>query len=468
MNVVTRGIKNATRSPLKSGAIILMFAVSIALILSMLVARGSVLAKINDLKSTAGTAITITPAGVRGGFGGGDPLTAAQVNTIKNTTNVSSIASTLTDQMTTTDTNLVSSLELGSFGRRQNRETISSTSATPTSTGTPDSGIQNASRPAVTPRITVTGTTDVNSVSTDGSALHVTSGSIINGNGTAMVALVGSSLATKNNLVVGSTFTAYGQTIAVNGIYDTGNTFEDSGIIMPLSTVQTLTGQAGAVSSVNATVNSSDNVSTTVTALKSALGDKADITSEEERAATSVSSLQGIADLTFAGVIGAAVAGALIIILAMFLVVRERRREIGVIKAIGGSSRKVIAQFTIEGLTLTVIGALIGLTLGIFVSGPMTTSLVSSSQNTSSTVATTPSRTGFGTVATASTNKGFGGAFRGGVTQLKTNLTQVTASLTPQIFLAALGITVLIALLGSAVPAWLTARVRPAEVLRTE
>jgi putative ABC transport system permease protein len=441
-----------------------MFAVSIALILSMLVARGSVLTKINDLKATTGTAITISPAGVQGGFGGGDPLTAAQITTIKSTANVSSITSTLTDQMTTTDTNLTSSLELGAFGRRQARsDSATSTTSTATSTSTGDTAATtDTTRPAPTPRISVTGTTDVNSISTDGSALKLTSGSTIDVNGTGLVALVGSSLATKNSLSTGSTFTAYGQTITVSGIYSTGNTFQDSGIIMPLSTVQTLTNQAGAVSSVKATVNSSDNVNGAVTALKSALGDKADITSEAETAAASVSSLQGIANLTFAGVIGSAAAGALIIILAMFLVVRERRREIGVIKAIGGSSGKVIAQFTIEGLTLTVIGALIGLVLGVFVSGPMTSSLVSSSQSSSTSTVATAGRGGPGGAG------GFGGAVRGGFSQLNTNVTQVTASLTPQIFLSAIGITLLIALLGSAIPAWLTSRVRPAEVLRTE
>ncbi|HEY8992581.1 MAG TPA: FtsX-like permease family protein [Candidatus Microsaccharimonas sp.] len=457
MNVVTRGVKNAIRSPLKSGAIILMFAVSIALILSMLVARGSVIAKINDVKSTTGTAITISPAGIQGGLGGGDPLTTAQIATIKSTPNVSAITSTLTDQMTTSDTNLASSLSLGSFGRRQAR---SDTSTATSSSTPPDMTGTETSRPAPTPRISVTGTTNPNSISTDGSDLKLTSGSTIDGNSTSLVALVGSSLATKNNLSVGSTFTAYGQTITVSGIYSIGNVFQDSGMILPLSTVQTLTGQAGAVSSVNATVNSSDNVSSTVTALKASLGDKADITSQAETAAASVTSLEGIANLTLAGVIGAAVAGGLIIVLAMFLVVRERRREIGVIKAIGGSSSKVIAQFTIEGLTLTVLGAVIGLVLGIFVSGPMTTSLVTSSQSSANTAVTSQGRPGPG--------GGFGQAFRGGAAQLGTNLTQVKASLTPQIFLSAIGITVLIALLGSAIPAWLTSRVRPAEVLRTE
>jgi putative ABC transport system permease protein len=447
MNVLTRGVKNALRSPLRSGAIVLMFAISIALILSMLVARSSVQAKINEVKATAGTNITIRPAGVMGGMGGGNPLTAAQLTTIEKTANVSSTTLTLTDQMGTTDTNLTSSLELGAFGQRQMRfESSGSSSRTSTDA---------APRPVPTPRTTVTGTNNVNSVTSDGGALNITSGQTIDANSGDLTALVGTTLATKNNLAVGSTFTAYGSTVTVSGIYKTDNAFQDSGVIMPLKTLQTLTSQPDVVNTVIATVNSSDNVAGTVATLKSSLGDAADITSEVERAQASVTSLEGISSLALGGVIGAAIAGAAIILLAMIMVVRERRREIGVMKAVGGTDGKVVGQFTIEGLTLTFIGTIIGLILGVMVSGPMTTSLVSSQSNNPSTT------------SSASTTRRAGG-FAGGFQQINTNLTQVTASLTPQVFASALGLTFLIAIIGSAIPAWFTARIRPAEVLRTE
>jgi len=461
MNVVTRGIKNAIRSPLKSGAIVLMFAISIALILSMLVARGSVLSKIEEVKATAGTTVTIQPAGVMGNMGGGDPLTAEQIAKITSTANVSSMTSTLTDQLGTDDTNLTSSLELGSFGQRQQRFESSTTGATEST----DTTTTQTDRPAPTPRTSVTGTTDANSIATNGGELTITNGEAFDGTSNELIALVGSDLATKNTLTVGSTFTAYGKTITVKGIYETGNAFQDSGVIFPLATLQTLTDQAGAVSSVIATINSSDNVESTVAALETSLGDDADITSDAENAAASVESLQGIASLTTAGVIAASIAGALVTILLMFLVVRERRREIGVMKAIGGSNRSIIGQFIVEGLTITVIGAIIGLALGILVSGPMTTSLVSNSANSTTS---TQTATQGGPGSAGMRMGGPGGAFRGASAQLNTNLTQVTASLTPQIFASAVGITLLIALLGSAIPAWLTARIRPAEVLRTE
>ena len=439
MNVVSRGTRNAFRSPLRTGAIVLMLAISIGLILSMLVARGSVNAKINDVKATAGTAVTISPAGIMGFAGGGNPLTNDQVATITKTAHIASTSATLSDQLGTTDTNLVASLELGSFGRRQQRFN----SSAPTS-----------ARPAPTPRTTVTGTTNPNSISSSGSTLKLTQGATIDGSSSQLVALVGSSLATKNNLTVGNTFTAYGKTVTVMGIFQTGNTFQDSGLIMPLATVQNITDQAGAVTSVVATVDSSDHVDAVVASLKSALGDKADITSQAAQAAASVASLESIASLALAGVVGATIAGAVIVLLAMVMIVRERRREIGVIKAIGGSNSKVIGQFVTEALTLAIVGAIVGLGLGVVASGPMTNSLIKSQAST----AQTP-------------QGGINGparAFRGGLNQINTNLTEVTSSVTPQIFISAIGITLLIAVIGSAVPAWFIARIRPAEVLRTE
>lgn len=458
MNVVSRGIKNALRSPMRSGAIVLMLAISIGLILSMLVARSSVNAKITEVKSSAGTSVTISPAGVHGFDGGGDPLTAAQITTIKDTAHVSSIVATLSDQLTTSDTSLTPSLELGSFGARQQRSSTDSTSSTDSNAVAPaDSSSTEATttRQAPTPKTTVTGTTDQNSVSTDGSDLVLSSGSSIDGNSSDLVALVGTSLATKNSLKVDSTFTAYGKTITVKGIFKTGNTFADSGLIMPLTTVQTLTDQSGAVNSVIAKIDSSDNVSSTVAALKSSLGDKADITSQVEQAAASVSSLESISSLALAGVVGATIAGSVIVLLAMVMIVRERRREIGVIKAIGGSNVKVIGQFVSEALTLTIIGAIVGLSLGIVVSGPMTSTLVSNQSSS----------------ATTQAGPGAGGPSRmlkGGMSQLSSNITQVTGSLTPQVFAAAVGITLIISIIGSAVPAWFIARIRPGEVLRTE
>lgn len=455
MNVVTRGIRGAVRSPLRAGAIVIMLAISIGLIIAMLAAKAGVESKITDVKANAATGITIRPAGINGFAGGGDPLTADQVATITKTAHVSSIASTLTDQLGTDDTNLTPSLELGSFGQRQQRFESSTGGSAPAMGEGGEGTSSNTTRQAPTPRTTVTGTTDPNSVATNGGSLTITSGATIDGNSSDMIALVGKTLATKNNLSVGSTFTAYGKTFTVKGIFSTDNMFQDSGVIIPLKTLQTLTDQVGAVTSVTANVDSSDNVAAVVTSLKSSLGDKADITSEQQRAENSIASLSSISNLATTGVVGATVAAAVIVLLMMTMIVRERRREIGVIKAIGGTNVKVIGQFVTEALTLTVVGAVIGIAFGIAVSGSITQGLVESQTNSTSQTR------GIGSPGGGMRAGGFfGGAQQG--------LQNVTSTVSPAVLAGGIGLTFLIAIIGSAVPAWFIARIRPAEVLRTE
>jgi putative ABC transport system permease protein len=447
MNVITRGMRGALRSPIRSGAILLMLAASTGLVLAMLVARSSVEAKINEVKATTATQLTIHPAGFGEGFGGGgDALTTDQVNTIKNTVHIASVTASLADQLGETDTNLQPSLELGNLGKRVMR--FEGKAGGPTHI-TSDG---DAQQPLPKPRTMITGTTQPGSMLA-GTAL--TSGEMIDGNSSEYTALVGKKLADKNNLHAGSTFTAYGKTITVKGIYSTGNEFTDSGLTIPLATLQSLTNQPNAISTISATVDSSDNVEATVNELKNKLGDKADIISQLEQAKNGLKPLEGIAGLALAGVIGAAIASAAIILLSMIIVVRERRREIGVIKAIGGTNIKVIVQFITEGLTLTILGSIIGIALGIAVSGPLTQSLVTNSETKGM---------GEGKGSHAVMFAGPGAA----LSQLQTNTKTVTATLTPQSIVASVGIVVLIAIVGSAVPAWAIARIRPAEVLRTE
>ena len=441
MNVVTRGMRSALRSPLRSGAIIAMLAISTGLILAMLVARSSVNAKIDEVKASVATQVTINPAGMQGGMGSGDPLTSEQVEAIKDTDHVVSTSSTLTQQLTD-DISLESPLKL-----RMRMMTPQ---------GTSESTEDNQKSP-----IPTTGTTTPTStVSED----KLTSGSMIDGTSTAREAVVGKTLAEKNSLSVGSTFTMYGETFTVKGIYSTDNRFQDSSLIVPLTTLQSVSDQSGEVSGVTVTIDSSDNVTSTVAALKEKLGDRADVTSQEEQAETTLAPLTSIADLALGGVIAATIAGAVIVLLAMIMVVRERRREIGVIKAIGGTNRSIMAQFITEGLTLTIIGGIVGLGIGIAASGPLTQSLVSN-QSTSSTQTQGQMRSSGGSGGPSMMRMGGPSAI---TNQLGANLTSVTSSVTPQTFAISGAIVILIAVIGSAVPAWAIARIRPAEVLRTE
>lgn len=445
MGVITRGVRNAFRNGIRTFSIVFILGLSVGLALVMLIARQAVQSKIDSVKSSIGNTITVSPAGARGFEGGGNPLTTDQINQIKSVAHVSSVAETLQDRLAAgTDTSLQSAIDAGTLGRRFNRGN---------SDGSGGSGRAGGGGGNFTPPVTLTGTSDVSNTAAlaqGGGKAQITAGSSFDASKDADIALVGKSLASKNNLNVGSTFQAYGSTITVKGIYDAGNTFSNSGIVMPLGTVQRLSAQPGAITSAVVQADSITNVSTAVSGIKVKLGDAADVVSQQDSSNQALAPLQNIATISLLSLIGAVIAGAVIILLTMMMIVRERRREIGVLKAIGASNFKVTAQFMTEAITLTLMGSVIGLVLGVIGANPVTKVLV-----------TTSSNSGGG-------GMGGGGGFRRLAGIGGQGIRNIHAVVGWEIILYGLVAAVVIAILGSAIPAWLIAKVRPAEVMRAE
>lgn len=461
MNIISRGIRNAFRNTIRSGSIIIILALSIGLVIAMLAARQAVQDKITSVKSNTGNTITISPAGVRGFDGGGNPLTSDQLAKVAKIDHVTKVVQSLNDRLTSSDTSLQSGIDPGSLGKRNagnsgvgegpvifHMEGGGSSDGTPTRT--------------FTMPVTVTGTNDVSAIKTEGStSLTWKSGQMFDATKDANVAVVGAQIASKNNLSVGSTFTAYGTTFTVVGIYDAGNMFNNDGVYIPLSTLQKLSDQTGDVTSAIVTIDSSDNLASVTDTIKNQLGSTADVTNSADIAAATTKPLESVANIALFSLIGAVVAGATIILLVMIMVVRERRREIGVMKAIGASSIVIMWQFVVEAITLTVIALVVGTGIGVAAATPLTNALISNDSTSSATGATNTQMGGGHRVMNFAGPGQFGQASRKAVENIQASVGSVTLA-------EGAALALVIAILGSAAPSLMISKIKPADAMRNE
>lgn len=133
------------------------------------------------------------------------------------------------------------------------------------------------------------------------------------------------------------------------------------------------------------------------------------------------------------------------ILFTMLYTVRERTKEIGIMKALGFTNWSVMTQFMLEGTIISLIGGIAGAAIGS-VGAPILATLVLPQL-----------RSNIGTWS------------HGGHSSAPwASETPVVASPDIQLILLGLGLAVLLGTLGSLYPAWRASRMRPVEALRHE
>jgi putative ABC transport system permease protein len=456
MTTAGRGIRNAFRNATRTVSIILILGLAIGLAVVMLTTHRSVSDKIAATLGSVGNTVTIGPSGYSTGGLLGKNLTAAELAPIAHLHGVTGIDESLNGAANTIGAPQNPCPKGATCHPAGGRHTIklgSTNLKSPMSLAARRVGLECEPKPCTPPvsgsqQLYFTGSTQpTNPVNIGASTLRIVSGHAISGTTSADVAMVSSAMAQKNGLKVGSTFTAYGKTFTVAAIFETDNQSAGNTVVTSLPVLQHLTGDSGQIGTAVVTVASLTELAATTSAIEHALGPEASVvsyTADAEKAAGALGDVKSIAVYSLAGAIVAAV---VILFLVMVMIVRERKREIGILKAIGASNGRIMAQFTTEAVTFTLLGLVVGAVVGILAASPVTAALVSNSG--------------------ASSDTGARGVF-GAASPYLSHLTDINAQVGWGAIRYGLAAAVLVAVLASAAAAWMIGRIRPAQVLRSE
>jgi putative ABC transport system permease protein len=182
------------------------------------------------------------------------------------------------------------------------------------------------------------------------------------------------------DISVGGRIKINGEKFFVSGIFEKqgfGGTSSDSIVLMNSRDFQKLTGQSN-ISLIYLrvyNVNDAESIATTIQNTINGNHGKKDFATATTMTSIlkTVQTIIGILQLVLVGIASIALVVASIGIMnTMLTSVMERTREIGIMKAIGATTRDIMSIFIIEGVLMSGVGGIIGIILGVFGSQALT------------------------------------------------------------------------------------------------
>jgi ABC-type lipoprotein release transport system permease subunit len=159
--------------------------------------------------------------------------------------------------------------------------------------------------------------------------------------------------------------------LRIVGIYASGYVFGDMQLFMPIDTLRDIYGFSEGISWLFVRTDSSEHLSEVERELRVVVGDVADIIGPTAVAEFERTTTRAVHNLSTLGTALAAVLMIIVVFFVMLLVVRRRSREIGTLKAIGGSNGRIALSFLMEAVALCASGAILGGALFIGLGGPL-------------------------------------------------------------------------------------------------
>jgi putative ABC transport system permease protein len=177
-------------------------------------------------------------------------------------------------------------------------------------------------------------------------------------------AILGEIYADDNDYKVGDDIKIDGEEFEIVGIYESGDSNMAGGVFTSISKVGELMDDEDSISNIYVKVNKGVDAQEVADRIDAKYGD--DITT-----ITSVMEMEQMADMlnmleasTWAISLLAIVVGGLGIINTMLMSVFERTREIGVLKAVGWSNKRILGMIVGESLVITIVSAILGSVIG--------------------------------------------------------------------------------------------------------
>jgi ABC-type antimicrobial peptide transport system permease subunit len=235
-------------------------------------------------------------------------------------------------------------------------------------------------------------------------------------------AIVGHQMAEVMSLEVGDTLRVLDSSFRVVGIYETGVSFEDSGVVVSLRDAQRLAGRPHQVSMYTIKLRDPGRVEAVRENLEENFPEiDVTLTSEFAEIMPDLQSMETMVEqISFLAVL----IGGVGMLNVMLMSVLERTREIGVLRSLGWRRWQVIGMILTEALALGIVGGVCGILLGV--------------------------------------------AIAWGITQIPGVGGMLVPRYGPGLLVQALAVALATGGLGGLYPAWRATRMRPAEALRYE
>ncbi len=177
-------------------------------------------------------------------------------------------------------------------------------------------------------------------------------------------AVVGSGLAADMHLRTGDALTVAHHRFHITGIYHMGVAQQDDGAVIPLTDAQKITGKIGEATTLAVSLNSITSRTQGVRIITRRFPGLLVIGDGVSAARAGVNG-QMLAHLSLVLAVIALVIGGIGVMNTMLMAVVERRAEFALMSAVGWSGPQIATRVMIEGITTAVLGAALGLLIGI-------------------------------------------------------------------------------------------------------